>query len=214
VEAPQTEEIWQGYLSQNEDHLNIIANGFDWTSYSCQSWSSAFGISYPMLDGGTSGGEAWSLYGNGYIPHNVVLDHNYQVIYTASGYNESAILNAIDLALSYVPRDQDGDGIMDSTDNCVATFNNHQNDHDLDGAGDACDLCNNLDIFVEGNINGTMNWLNDEPTIDIFDVLSLTDIVLQGVNEGCGYDIGDIREDGDVNVLDIIALVQMVLNGS
>ncbi|MAV96812.1 MAG: hypothetical protein CMG06_06705 [Candidatus Marinimicrobia bacterium] len=214
MEAPQTEEIWQGYLSQNEDHLNIIANGFDWTSYSCQSWSSAFGISYPMLDGGTSGGEAWSLYGNGYIPHNVVLDHNYQVIYTASGYNESAILNAIDLALSYVPRDQDGDGIMDSTDNCVATFNNHQNDHDLDGAGDACDLCNNLDIFVEGNINGTMNWLNDEPTIDIFDVLSLTDIVLQGVNEGCGYDIGDIREDGDVNVLDIIALVQMVLNGS
>ena len=179
MEAPQTEEIWQDYLSENEDHLNIIANGFDWTSYSCQSWSSAFGISYPMLDGGTSGGEAWSLYGNGYIPHNVVLDHNYQVIYTASGYNESAILNAIDLALSYVPRDQDGDGIMDSTDNCVATFNNHQNDHDLDGAGDACDLCNNLDIFVEGNINGTMNWLNDEPTIDIFDVLSLTDIVLQ-----------------------------------
>ena len=58
MEAPQTEEIWQGYLSQNEDHLNIIANGFDWTSYSCQSWSSAFGISYPMLDGGTSGGEA------------------------------------------------------------------------------------------------------------------------------------------------------------
>ena len=214
MEAPQTEEIWQDYLSENEDHLNIIANGFDWTSYSCQSWSSAFGISYPMLDGGTSGGEAWSLYGNGYIPHNVVLDHNYQVIYTASGYNESAILNAIDLALSYVPRDQDGDGIMDSTDNCVATFNNHQNDHDLDGAGDACDLCNNLDIFVEGNINGTMNWLNDEPTIDIFDVLSLTDIVLQGVNEGCGHEIGDIREDGDVNVLDIIALVQMVLNGS
>ena len=114
----------------------------------------------------------------------------------------------------YEPRDQDGDGIMDSTDNCIATFNNHQNDHDLDGSGDACDLCNNLDIFVEGNINGTMNWLNDEPTIDIFDVLSLTDIVLQGVSEGCGHEIGDIREDGDVNVLDIIALVQMVLNGS
>ena len=34
MEAPQTEEIWQEYLSNNEDHLNIIANGFDWTSYS------------------------------------------------------------------------------------------------------------------------------------------------------------------------------------
>ena len=126
MEAPQTEEIWQDYISNNEDHLNIIANGFDWTSYSCESWASAFGITYPILDGGTSGGEAWGLFGDGYIPHNVVLDHNYQVVYTASGYNESAILNAIDFALSYVPRDQDGDGVMDSTDNCIAIFNQHQ----------------------------------------------------------------------------------------
>ena len=78
-------------------------------------------------------------FGDGYIPHNVVLDHNHQVIYSASGYNESAILNAIDLALSYVPRDQDGDGVMDSNDNCVAVSNYHQDDYDLDGSGDACD---------------------------------------------------------------------------
>ena len=214
MEAPQTEEIWQDYLSNNEDHLNIIANGFDWTSYSCESWTSAFGITYPMLDGGTSGGEAWGLFGNGYIPHNVVLDHNYQVIYTASGYNESAILNAINLALSYVPRDQDGDGIMDSTDNCIAVFNNHQNDYDLDGSGDACDPCNNLDIYVAGNIDGTQNSINSEAIIDIFDVLSLTDIVLKGIDYGCGYEISDIREDGNLNVLDIVALVQIVLAGT
>ena len=214
MEAPQTEEIWQDYLSNNEDHLNIIANGFDWTSYSCESWTSAFGITYPMLDGGTSGGEAWGLFGNGYIPHNVVLDHNYQVIYTASGYNESAILNAINLALSYVPRDQDGDGIMDSTDNCIAVFNNHQNDYDLDGSGDACDPCNNLDIYVTGNIDGTLSTNDGGATIDIFDVLTLTDVVLEDINDGCGYEICDIREDGDVNVLDIIALVQMLLAGT
>lgn len=211
MEAPQTEDIWQDYLSENEDHLNIIANGFDWTSYSCESWASAFGITYPMLDGGSSGGEAWSLFGAGYIPHNVVLDHNYEVIYTSSGYNESAILSAIELALSYVPRDQDGDGVMDSTDNCVDVYNVQQSDHDLDGAGDACDPCNNLDIFVTGNINGTIGVDDNEPTIDIFDVLSLSEIVLQGIDEGCGYEIGDLREDGDVNVLDIIALVQMLL---
>ena len=214
MEAPQTEEIWQDYLSNNEDHLNIIANGFDWTSYSCESWASAFGITYPILDGGTSGGEAWGLFGDGYIPHNVVLDHNYQVVYTASGYNESAILNAIDFALSYVPRDQDGDGVMDSTDNCIAIFNQHQYDYDLDGSGDACDPCNNLDIYVTGNINGTQNLIGGEATIDIFDVLSLTDIVLDGIDDGCGYEISDIREDGNVNVLDIIALVQMVLAGT
>ena len=214
MEAPQTEEIWQDYLSNNEDHLNIIANGFDWTSYSCESWASAFGITYPILDGGTSGGEAWSLFGDGYIPHNVVLDHNYQVIYTASGYNETAILNAIDLALSYVPRDQDGDGVMDNNDNCVAVSNYHQDDYDLDGSGDACDHCNNLDIYVVGNIDGTLSTIDGEATIDIFDVLTLTDVVLEDMNDGCGYEISDIREDGDVNVLDIVTLVQMLLAGT
>ncbi|MDP6169855.1 MAG: hypothetical protein QF780_07595 [Candidatus Marinimicrobia bacterium] len=214
MEAPQTEDIWQDYLSENEDLLNIIANGFDWTSYSCESWSSSFGITYPMLDGGSSGGEAWTLFGDGYIPHNVVLDHNYEVIYTSSGYSESAILSAIDLALSYVPRDQDGDGIMDSTDNCIDVYNDQQLDYDLDGLGDACDLCNNLEIYVTGNIDGTVGMDNHEPTIDIFDILTLSDIVLHGIDEGCGYEIGDLREDGDVNVLDIIALVQMVLSGS
>jgi hypothetical protein len=53
-----------------------------------------------------------------------------------------------------------------------------------------------------------------EPTIDIFDILTLSDIVLQGIDEGCGYEISDLREDGDVNVLDLITLVQMVLSGS
>ena len=81
------------------------------------------------------------------------IKYNYQVIYSASGYNESAILNAIDLALSYVPRDQDGDGVMDNNDNCIATSNYHQDDYDLDGSGDACDPCNNLDIYVIGDIS-------------------------------------------------------------
>ena len=142
------------------------------------------------------------------------MDHNYQVVYTASGYNESAILNAIDFALSYVPRDQDGDGVMDSTDNCIAIFNNHQDDYDSDGSGDACDPCNNLDIYVPGNIDGTLSSIDGEATINLFDVLSLTDIVLEGIEDGCGHEISDIREDGDVNVLDIIALVQMVLAGN
>jgi hypothetical protein len=37
--------------------------------------------------------------------------------------------------------DQDGDGIIDSADNCPATSNPAQTDSDADGLGDACDNC-------------------------------------------------------------------------
>ena len=79
--------------------------------------------------------------------------------------------------------------------------------------GDACDACNNLDIYVTGNIDGSVGMNDHNPTIDIFDILSFSDIVLLNINEGCGYEISDLRDDGDINVLDIITLVQYVLFG-
>jgi hypothetical protein len=184
----------------------VIANGFDWTSYSCEGWANAFGITYPILDGGSSGGEAWALYGDGYIPHNVVLDHNYEVLYTASGYSQSEILDAIALGLSYIPRDIDQDGIMDSIDNCIDVQNYDQLDTDGDGVGDACDQCDNL-VFTGGNVDGN-------GTIDILDVMFLVDILLGTDTYICAEEAGDITQDGYLNILDVIGLVQMILGGN
>ena len=164
-----------------------------------------------MLDEASSM-QAWDLFGQGYIPHNVVLDHNGEVLFTNSGYQEDDIIEAIQLGLSYVPRDEDSDGIMDSVDNCFDIVNPDQLDIDQDGYGDACDPCDNANIFTSGNTNGTLTT-GGQVTVDIFDVLSLVEIVLTGQTESCGYEISDYTYDGDVNVIDVIALVQLILNG-
>ena len=164
-----------------------------------------------MLDEASSM-QAWDLFGQGYIPHNVVLDHNGEVLFTNSGYQEDDIIEAIQLGLSYVPRDEDSDGVMDSVDNCFDIVNPDQLDIDQDGYGDACDPCDNANIFTSGNTNGTLTT-GGQVTVDIFDVLSLVEIVLTGQTESCGYEISDYTYDGDVNVIDVIALVQLILNG-
>ena len=198
--------MWQGFLAENEDYVVMLANGFDWTSYSCEGWVEAFGTSYPVLDGGSSGGEAWSLFGDGYIPHHVVLDGNKEVLYTASGSNISAIMEAIELGLSYVVRDTDADGVVDSLDNCIDASNYNQEDIDNDGMGDVCDACDN-NVFTNGNLNGDIN-------VDIFDVMAMVDLVTDGVNDGCAYEASDITGDGTVNVFDVIVLVQNVMGGN
>ena len=45
--------------------------------------------------------------------------------------------------------DQDGDGVFDAVDNCIATANLNQEDFDLDAIGDACDV----DIDGDGVLN-------------------------------------------------------------
>ena len=211
MEAPLSEQIWQNYLSEGEDKLLVMAAGFDWGQpYSCAEWSDNFELTYLMVD--DSNNEAWNLYGDGYIPHNVVLDHNMEILYTGSGYNESQILEAIELGLSYVPRDDDLDGINDDNDNCEFIHNPNQEDIDLDGLGDVCDSCDNLNIFINGNLDG--NNRDNVAIIDIYDVLNLVDVVLLNESQTCRAEASDINNDNNLTIIDVIRLVQSLLNGT
>jgi hypothetical protein len=98
------------------------------------------------------GQQVVSLQGNG-VPLALPLwiDHTYRVV--ASGpltRLEFGDLSVDDRVGAYVdnvslvfvsapPGDTDGDGVDDSTDNCVNAANNDQTDTDGDGLGDVCD---------------------------------------------------------------------------
>ena len=184
----------------------------DWGQpYSCESWGTTFGQTFPVLDDNT-GSEIFSLFGQGYIPHNVVIGGDGTVIYSQSGHNLAAILAAIDEGMENLVLDVDEDGVLDSDDNCVDIANPDQTDIDLDGDGDACDPCDNQNVYTFGNINGTIAQ-DGSAIVDIFDVMELVDILLDNNQESCGSEIADMNIDGNQNVVDIIFLVQMLLGG-
>ena len=184
----------------------MVGAGFDWNQpYSCEEWASAFGITYPLLD--DSNTDIYSLFGIGFIPHNVVIDGDGLVIYSASGHNTNGITAAINEALSYLIVDADQDGINDDVDNCPDVHNVQQEDIDGDGDGDLCDTCNNL-IWTGGDVDGNSS-------LDVFDILFMVDIILGEPNTYvCAEEAGDITQDGYINVMDVVGLIQIILGGN
>jgi hypothetical protein len=150
-------------------------------------------------------GTIYPLFGTGYIPHNVIIDGEGVVLYSQSGFNQTAIVSIITDALGTI--DSDNDGVYNGNDNCPDDYNPDQEDVDNDGTGDVCDPCNNL-VWVGGDVDGNS-------TLDIFDIVFLVDIILGEPNTyPCSESAGDITQDGIINVLDVVGLIQIVLGGN
>ena len=163
--------------------------------------------------GDDTGGAAWDLFGMGYIPHNVVVNHMMEVTYTAYGFDQSDITNAIEEAIAFMVSDPDGDGFAESDDNCPDISNPEQADTDGDGVGDMCDDCDNDVVFIPGNINGDLD-LDGNPIIDVIDVLALMELIIENdLNNVCGYSAADVLPDGSIDIVDVITLATYIVSG-
>ena len=109
--------------------------------------------------------------------------------------------------------DFDEDGLSGAEDNCPLVYNPNQENIDNDLLGDACDICDNANVWVYGNINGEVDT-DQSYEIDIFDLLALSDIISSNETESCGSQISDVNGDGNINQLDIFQFVALVMSGS
>jgi len=114
--------------------------------------------------------------------------------------------------------DTDGDGILDSADNCPAVFNPNQTDTDHDEIGDACNTAEDAD---GDEWSDTLDNCPSEPNSDQADrdiddygdacdlcpdyaIAINTDFDGNGIGDPC--ECGDQTQDGVVNVVDIISI--------
>lgn len=86
-EAAKAEALYQTYKSQGLEMLTILIDG------SPAVWASTYGLTFPVLDDTVQ--SLWAIYGEGYIPLNIILDRNMTIRYKTAGYTESAIVAAI-----------------------------------------------------------------------------------------------------------------------
>ena len=214
-EAPITETIYQEYADQG---LVAVGYGMEWNEpYSCTQWATVYGLSYTIADDDDE--VAWDLFNmNEWIPHMVVVNHMMEVVFTDYNFSSSEIINAIEASIEYMQQDPDGDGLVSDEDNCPDYKNPDQTDSDEDGIGDECDNCDN-NVFIVGNLDGTIEPVLDGPediyvpTVNVIDLLHLVDMIDSGVEEGCGYEVSDIIQDGATNIIDVYALESMIMQG-
>jgi peroxiredoxin len=86
-EAGHIERLFQDYKGQGFQILTILISG------SPATWANQYQLTFPVLDDNSE--TLWKIYGEGYVPLNIVLDRKMIIRYKEAGYDEPAIISQI-----------------------------------------------------------------------------------------------------------------------
>jgi peroxiredoxin len=87
AEAAAAEALYQTYRDQGVEMVTILISGPPAT------WASTYGLTFSVLDDSLE--TLWAIYGEGFIPLNIILDRNMTIRYKAAGYSESVVVSNI-----------------------------------------------------------------------------------------------------------------------
>ena len=192
-------------------------------------WYSTTGAGGPWtelamdLPAGDETGGSFHTY-NWTVPNDPSSQIRVRVRQDNSGFDYEDISNA-DLTIGQP--DTDGDGLIDTEDNCPAVFNPAQEELDGDGIGDSCDNCPSVfnpsqaDTDSDGvgdacccvDNRGDLNGDGDDA--NILDLTFIIDFIFRGSdNPGGCPDESDVNGDSNsADILDLTFLVDRIFRG-
>ena len=196
--------------------MGVVAFGADWDEpYSCEEWVGTFDLTYPIADFET-GLPNWYQEDIPFIlnmptlgwglPYNIIIDHNMQIIWGG----------VFDLA--------EGDNMAEAIEVLEGALEQLQPfvlDNDQDGTANQCDNCIDSHLYDTGNFDFSEELLIDGldygyyPSIEVFDVLLLADLVANSEEiSPCFIEASDFTGDNTLDIIDVSALAQYVVQGN
>ena len=99
TEAPYTQDFYEILADSG---LIVIGMGGDWGQpYTCDEWVDNFGLEYPVISDVDTyneyeyGGLGTYLFTDTWIPYNVIMDHNMEIIFSQYGLGSQEEMNEI-----------------------------------------------------------------------------------------------------------------------